>query len=42
MNTEIYNAVCAAVRELVTLERPDTRRVRLLVVGCSTKRARWA
>ena len=36
MNTEIYNAVCAAVRELVTLERPDTRRVRLLVVGCST------
>ena len=36
MNTEIYNAVRAAVRELVTLERPDTRRVRLLVVGCST------
>lgn len=36
MNTEIYNAVRAAVRELLTIERPDTRRVRLIVIGCST------
>ena len=36
MNKEIYQAVRAAVRELVTLDRPDTRRVRLLVIGCST------
>lgn len=36
MNTEISNAVRAAVRELATMERSDTRSVRLLVIGCST------
>ncbi len=33
---EIKNAVRQAVSELITLERSDMRRVRLLVVGCST------
>ena len=36
MNEEIISTVRAAVRELATLERTDTRPVRLLVVGCST------
>ena len=36
MNEEIISSVRASVRELATLERADTRRVRLLVVGCST------
>lgn len=36
MNMDIYNAVRAAVRELTTLERSDTRPVRLMVIGCST------
>ena len=32
----IYDIVYAATDELVTLDRPDTRPVKLLVVGCST------
>ena len=33
---EIFDEVYASVKELVTLERSDTRKVRLLVIGCST------
>ena len=33
---EIFDEVYASVKELVTLERSDTRRVKLLVIGCST------
>lgn len=36
MNADIRNAVRAAVRELATMERSDTRPVRLMVIGCST------
>ena len=33
---EIYQAVHNAVTEILTLERSDMRKIRLLVVGCST------
>ena len=33
---EIYQAVYNAVTEIMTLERSDMRKIRLLVVGCST------
>ena len=36
MDASIYEQARAALRELLTLDRGDLRRVRTLVVGCST------